>query len=904
MSVSPGQRFGTYEIAASIGAGGMGEVFRARDTTLKRDVALKLLPKAFVEDQDRVARFKREAEILAALNHPNIAQVYGLEQDEGQTAIVMELVEGPTLAERLRQGPIPPDEAMSIALQVIAALEAAHEKSIVHRDLKPANVKVRTDGTVKVLDFGISKPLDPRIISGGSPVLTTPAMTQTGIILGTAAYMSPEQARGRFVDERTDIWAFGCLLFEMLTGQPAFGGEDVMLTLARVLDRDTDLSSIPNAISPAVRHTIRLCLQKDPRKRIADIRDVRLALEGRFESELPGAGALAAATAPRGKRAIVQAATALVSIVATALVAVVLWPARNDAITRFSISLDNVQDISASPVLALSPDGSRIVLAADNRLYTRRMDQLELTPITGTEGGNSPFFSPDGDEVAFFTPTELKAVGFAGEAPRVIASVPAARGLVGAWDERGRIYFGQSGTYDLSRVSALGGVPELFADRADYFDLDYPEGLPGSDWILISAAAGSWGNAEIIAEHSTTGERKLVIDDGAFGRYAETGHLVFERSGTLFAVGFDPESAAVRGEAVPVMQGISSSRSSGGVAAYAIAANGTLIYVPGVETGDGLEFRLIFIDMNGAVSPLVSDLRDYGGLRVSPDGSKIAVEVGSADVQGVHIFVIDLETATAEQLTYAGSENFSPVWTPDGSEILFSSNRGGTGRSIWRKAADGSTEETLVLEGTEMLTPTDVLPGDILLYTDTGVGGTPDVLAFDLAAGGPAEPFAASTDLDLHARASRDGAWVAYLHSPAIPGQIFLRPYPASRGAEKALTTVSGLLPIWPPDPGRVFFVAVEDGTPGLGVIPLQYSATTVTPGRLQIITSFNDVQIRQDAPNITYRAPLFDYVVRDRVEGFVFIQPEGAESQNSEPVEINVVLNFFELLRERVPID
>jgi serine/threonine protein kinase len=281
MSISPGTRFGAYAIVEPIGSGGMGEVYRARDTELKRDVAVKVLPASFAADADRLARFRREAEILASLNHANIAQVYGLEQADGELLIVMELVEGPTLADRIKEGPIPPDEAMNIALQVVSALEAAHANQIVHRDLKPANVKVKDDGTVKVLDFGISKSIDPQAISG-SPVMTTPAVTETGVILGTAAYMSPEQARGKFVDQRTDVWAFGCLLFEMLTGQPAFGGEDVMLTLARVLDRDTDLSSMPKTISPAVRHTIKLCLEKDPRKRMADIRDVRLALEGDF----------------------------------------------------------------------------------------------------------------------------------------------------------------------------------------------------------------------------------------------------------------------------------------------------------------------------------------------------------------------------------------------------------------------------------------------------------------------------------------------------------------------------------------------------------------------------------------------------------------------------------------------
>src|SRR5262245_20247349 len=381
MALTVSTRFGNFEVIALIGAGGMGEVFRARDTNLKRDVALKVLPPAFMADRDRVARFQREAELLAALNHPNIAHVYGLEKSGEQTAIVMELVEGPTLAERIARAPIPPDEAMRIALQVVAALEAAHEKQIVHRDLKPANVKVRVDGMVKVLDFGISKPIDPRAISGGSAPLTTPAMTETGVILGTAAYMSPEQARGKLVDERTDIWAFGCLLYEMLTGKPPFGDEDVMLTLARVLDRDADFASIPQTIAPAVRHTIKLCLQKDPRKRIADIRDVRLALEGRLESERGGVTAATAIARPLWHRSLLPVGAFAAGVGLALLAALTHWaeppaPRVSRQIYRPPMELAPAF-LSNPPMLAVAPDGSEFAYVSRAGLVRRVLSELD-----------------------------------------------------------------------------------------------------------------------------------------------------------------------------------------------------------------------------------------------------------------------------------------------------------------------------------------------------------------------------------------------------------------------------------------------------------------------------------------------------------------------------------------------
>jgi serine/threonine-protein kinase len=406
MSLAAGTKFGSFELVDKIGAGGMGEVWRARDASLNRDVAVKVLPEDFTDDADRLARFRREAQILASLNHPNIATVHGLEQVEGQTVIVMELVEGPTLAERIAAGPLGLDQALDIAHQIIAGLEAAHSRQIVHRDLKPANIKLRKDGIVKVLDFGISKPLAAEAISGGAAVLTTPAVTQTGVILGTAAYMSPEQARGKFVDERTDVWAFGCLLFEMLTGQPAFGGEDMMATLARVIDRDTDLSSMPGTIAPAVRHTIQLCLEKDPAKRIADIRDVRHALDGRFESWRPGPDANARPAPSLARRLLPLAAAAAG---AALLVTFAFWnswpeaPARPAETFRETLIVNQPMEYSRPGIFALSRDGGTLAyIAGEGEGIFIRTEDAGYRRVPGTEDAIPPFvLSPDGQSIVF-----------------------------------------------------------------------------------------------------------------------------------------------------------------------------------------------------------------------------------------------------------------------------------------------------------------------------------------------------------------------------------------------------------------------------------------------------------------------------------------------------------------------
>jgi Protein kinase domain len=559
VSLAPGTRLGPYEIGAQIGVGGMGEVYRATDTNLKRTVAIKVLPDAFAFDSERLARFQREAEVLASLNHPNIAQVYGLENVDGGKALVMELVEGPTLADRIAQGPNPLDEALPIARQVAEALEAAHEHGIIHRDLKPANIKVRPDGTVKVLDFGLAKAMEPvGLVSSTlsqSPTITTPAMTQAGVILGTAAYMSPEQARGKAVNKRADIWAFGCILFEMLTGIRAFDAEDISLTLSMVLQREPDFAALPSTVPPHVGQTVRVCLRKNPWQRPADMHDVWLAMDGAFHTDTT---AVSSSIAPVAHQRLPWTAAG-VALLLAAVSTYGWWRATRPVerpLTRFSVDLGPEAVRAPRDTISLSPDGMRIVFvgrgieSGTRQLFTRRLDEPVATPIPGAVFGLSlsmPFFSPAGDWIAFFAGNTIKKVSIQGGSTLEVAQIPPT--VLGAsWGDDGYIVAASSQQRGLLRVPSSGGTVEMMkmVEGAKLF----PHVLPGSRAVLYNFATlnllATLDDLRIDVFVAETGETKTLVNGGYAPRYlptsASTGHLVFIRQGTLFGVPMDRAS--------------------------------------------------------------------------------------------------------------------------------------------------------------------------------------------------------------------------------------------------------------------------------------------------------------------------------------------------------------------------
>jgi len=626
LTLISGHRIGPYEVTGSIGAGGMGEVYRARDSRLNRDVALKVLPDGFAGDPDRLARFRREAQVLASLNHQNIAAIHGLEEDSrdggSRTALVLELVDGPTLADRLALGALPIDEALRIAAQVANALEAAHERGVVHRDLKPANIKIRDDGTVKVLDFGLAKAFEGDVSSQAgsatlSPTLTSPAMTRVGLILGTAAYMAPEQARGKAVDKRADIWAFGVVLFELLAGRRLFAGDDVSDTLAFVLTKEPDWAALPAATPASLRRLLRRCLEKDRTRRLADIADARLDVDEALQDLSGGSSAsLAAPSAPvepRWRRVApwAVAGTALAALAATLGV----WAPWRDtpalAPVRVQVELGTNAVLSTlTPSLAMSVDGATLTFVArptgifsrQNLLFVRRLDRLDAQVLAGTEAAAAPFFSPDGEWIAFFADGSLKKIPAIGGAIVSICSVASPRG--GWWGADNTIVFASS--EGVSRVSAEGGqVDRLTVVQKGGPVPSSPQILPNGRGVLYMEAVSSVdssNSAVAVVKPLPSGDPKVVLRGGGMmPRYVETGHLAIVRGGTMFAMPFDLKALETRGSPVPVADNITTITTVGAVAA--LSAKGLLVYQPRVSTS-AAQGPIVWLDRRGATTPL------------------------------------------------------------------------------------------------------------------------------------------------------------------------------------------------------------------------------------------------------------------------------------------------------------
>ncbi len=907
MALTSGSRLGPYEVIASIGVGGMGEVFRARDTKLNRDVALKVLPDLFASDPDRLARFTREAQTLASLNHPNIAHIHGLEESTGVRALVMELVEGEDLSQRIARGAITLDEALPIAKQIVEALEAAHELGIIHRDLKPANVKIRQDGAVKVLDFGLAKALDPvgaaSPIVSQSPTITTPAMTQVGVILGTAAYMSPEQARGKPVDRRGDIWAFGCVLYEMLTGRRPFdAGETVSDAVAAILRSDPDWTALPANTPAHVRTLLRRCLQKDPNKRLPHIGIARLEIDEGPADPVFVTSAKASAPAPRSRWRL-AAAIGFAVLTTAALTATAMWylrPSPRVALSKFQFTLPPGELLGGvnRHVVAVSPDGSEIVLVGTpGRLYRRSLADVDVEPIQGTEIFQrvlSPTFSPDGRSIAFWAGSDrtLKRITLSGGAAVTLCRAEPPSGM--SWGPDG-ITFGQMAG-GILRVSESGGKPEVLVKVSAGALAQSPQVLPDRDHVLFTLAVGPpsdytrFDTARVVVHSLKTGEQKTLVEGGTDARYLPTGHIVYASGGNLLAVGFDLDRLEPKGTPVPVVQGVRRAVAAAtGAAQFSVSATGSLVFVPG-QTLPFSASDLALTDRQGSVRALKLPPGSYEYPRVSPDGTRIAF--GSDDGREAAVWVHDLSGTTAPRKLTFGGQDRHPLWSLDSKRVTFQSDGEGTPGIFWQVADGSASAERLTTAAKgEAHTPESWSPTDgRLLYTvrkDSAYSLW--VHSLQDRKGAPLGKISSLTPTT--AAFSPDGRWLAYsVNRTGELNVIYLEPYPSTSARYQLPETGVALNahhPLWSRDGRELLFVA-QIGT--LWAVPVTTSPT---------IAFGTPVAVPRRFPVANPMTPRTFDITRDGKT--LGVLTEG-QSPSQATDQIQVVLNWHEELKRLVP--
>ena len=889
MALEVGSRLGHYDVTALIGEGGMGQVYQATDTKLNRQVALKILPEAFAEDPDRLARFQREAQVLASLNHPGIAAIYGVEESGDTRALVLELVEGPTLADRIKQGPIPVDEALPIAKQIAEALEAAHEAGVIHRDLKPANIKVRDDGTVKVLDFGLAKALDttPEGDPSQSPTLTA-AATQMGVIMGTAAYMSPEQARGKPVDRRADIWSFGVVLLEMLTGRKVFEGEDVSMTLSSVLQREPDWSHLPSAVSPSISVFLHRCLEKDQKQRVHDVADVRLALEGAFETAVSAPAEPLSLPQLQVWQRPVPLALAALGIAAMASLAV--WsltrpsPPLPGLVSRFQIPLAADQNFSGTGrrVVAISPDGSQILHTANNSLWLRPVDQLGAVQVSGTEEAWGPFFSADGQSAGFYADGQLKRVSVRGGAPVTVAD--GVRTTFGAsWGTDDMILYGQPD--GIWQVPGASGTPQLLIPADEGENFYGPQMLPGDEWVLFTAGSAeqSWDEAQIVAESVATNERTVLIDGGRDARYLSTGHLIYGLNNVLLAVPFDVDAREVTGRPVPLVEEVREARlGNTGALQFSISTNGSLVYVPGSADGERV-VSLTWVDRDGAEESIQAPSQVYVHPRVSPDGTRVAVAITDRDNRDIWIWNLAEERPT--QLTFDEGTDDVPLWTPDGARVVFGSTRDGGG--LYWKAADGTGQVEWLKDG--LARPYAWASDGRLIFQQ----GT-DIGVLTMEGERTVEMVLDAEYAEREPVLSPDGRWLAYVSSED-GSRIYVRPFPnVGDGGPWEVSREGGVSPVWSPDGRELFY---RRGSTAMMVAQVETAPTfsSRTPEPLFSLSGY----VLSPAGDTGRK---FDIAPDGR---FIFPTPATADQTGDEPFNgLIFVENWFQELTERVPID
>ncbi|MGH9606330.1 MAG: protein kinase domain-containing protein [Terracidiphilus sp.] len=896
-----GRTLSHYRIDAAIGKGGMGEVYRATDTRLGREVAVKVLPEAFARDAERMARFQREAQLLAALNHPHIASIYGLEEADGVRALVMELVEGPTLAERIAQGPIAPGEALPIARQVAEALEYAHERGIVHRDLKPANIKITREGVVKVLDFGLAKALRPEELSGdisNSPTLSV-AMTQEGLILGTAAYMAPEQAKARPVDRRADIWAFGCVLYEMLSGRRAFDGETTSDILAAVLRSEPEWSTLPAATPVAIQRLLCRCLVKDPKQRLRDIGDARIAIE----ETLSGADAAAAIGDGRGvdgkrssplQRYLPWALGAAAILFAAIAAWLALQPRPQQAVVRFPIASPENMTFFYGGEASISPDNHYLAFVASpgldkpRTLWVRPLDSLTATPISGTDGAYLPFWSPDSQQIGFFTGGKLEKVAVSGGTPQVLCD---ADGYGATWNRNGVILF--SDRRSLYSVPDSGGTPTLVvapdAARKEVGD-SAPQFLPDGRHFIFQVSKSGSTDSFIAAGSLDSKKVEQLAQLGSDAIYAPPGYLLYLDQGTLVARPFNARALRFSGPAVPVAQNVGEVHHPN-YAYFSVSPAGILAYQTGSNIVQNTPGQMTWFSRAGKKLGTVGQPDVYSTPALSPSGSELAVAKGEFEKQD--IWVYDLKRGTASRLTFSPADNGNPAWSADGSAIFFSSARssGQNGQyGIYQKPADG-------LGSTQLVFQTQALPaylnglsadGRYAIY-DTGAGTT-QLSALPLFGGRKPFIFIQGNFEATSAQFSPNGHYVAYTSTETGSQQVYVQTFPQHTGKWQ-VSVSDGTQPAWSRDGKELFYLSTgdNDSETQLMAVAVNTSAAAFQAG---IPKQLFETQL---VPLWLWRN---SYVPSSDGQRFLMLAP-ASEASQSKPQPINVVVNWPALVKK-----
>jgi len=878
----------------------MGEVYRARDTRLNRIVAIKILPTHLADRYELRERFEREARTIASLNHPHICTLFDIGQQDGVDYLVMEYLEGETLAHRLLKGPLPLEQVMQYAIEIADALDKAHGKGVTHRDLKPGNIMLTKSGT-KLLDFGLAKLRQSAAPATPFSELPTEedAITAEGVIVGTLQYMAPEQLEGKEVDVRTDIFAFGAVVYEMATGKRAFGGKSHASVMAKILECDPPpMSSLQPMTPPALARVVKKCLAKEPENRWQTPKDLCDELKWLAESGSQPTLALTPTgkgIRTLGRRLLILGLGSLLSALAIAGLAVrYLKLSPPQPVTRTVINLPLGQQLAgldSGPSVALSPDGTHLAYVARQggaqQLYLRALDSIDSRPIPGTDGAVDPFFSPDGQWVGFSAGGNLKKVPVSGGAALTLAIVALPRGA--SWGSQGIIAFAPTTDGALQQVPEAGGTPQLLT-RLEKRDNSHrwPEFLPGGKAILFAASAttSNWANAQVAVQSLGTGERRDLIQGGTNPRYAASGHLVYAQGGSLMAVPLDPQRFAVTGPSVPVVERVLQSTVSG-VAQYNFSSTGSLVYIPGrVESAQS---RLVWVGRNGAAQPLAAPVRAYRGPRLSPDGSRVSVAIVEQESQ---TWLYDLSRETLTRLTFEGSANYNPIWTPDSKRIAFTSNKEGVANIFWQ-LADGSGGLERLATSEYNQAPMSWSPdGQVMAYIEVNPTTGRDI--WMLRMGDPsqgagqvrkAQPFIRTPATESAPRFSPNGRWLAYVSNESGRFEIYVQPYPGP-GEKWQISTEGGTEPMWNPNGRELFF---RSGDKMLAADVTTQPSFSAGKPRMLFEGPF------EPAPT-TF--PNYDV----SADGQRFLMLQLVEQAEAAPTQINVVLNWFEELKRRVP--